>query len=262
MKLDRLDTLESESIYIIREAYHGFQNVALLSSMGKDSMTLLHLTRKAFGGDIPFPVVHIDTGCQIPGMIEWRDKAVEALDLNMIVASSDKSFDQFDDKMDCCTALKTKVLIDCIAEYGFDALILGIRGDEHGVRAKERVMSPRNADFTWNYMQQPPELWDQYGTSVAHHMRIHPLLRYTELDVWQYIKREYIDVISLYYSTNGHRYRSLGCQPCTEAVDSRACTIDEVIDEVENSPVSERSGRAQDKEHAAAMQHLRALGYM
>ena len=167
-------------------------------------------------------------------------------------------------KLDCCTALKTVGLKQAIAQHGFDALLLGIRRDEHGIRAKERYFSPRDEQFKWNYKDQPPELWDQYKSEAEEktHVRVHPLLHWTELDVWQYIKREQIPVTSLYFAKDGKRYRSIGCTPCCSPVPSEAKTVDDIIRELETSNTSERAGRAQDKEDAYTMQKLRALGYM
>ena len=147
---------------------------------------------------------------------------------------------------------------------GFRALYLGIRRDEHGIRAKERVFSPRDEDFEWDYKNQPPELWDQYKSKAKEeeHLRVHPLLGWTELDIWRYIKREEIPVVSLYFAKDGKRFRSIGCEPCVNPVDSNADTLDKIIQELKETDVSERSGRAQDKESDYMMQKLRALGYM
>ena len=129
-----------------------------------------------------------------------------------------------------------------IEEHKFDALLLGIRRDEHGVRAKERVFSPRNKDFYWDYKNQPPELWDQFKTQKEseQHIRVHPLLHWTELDIWMYIKREKLPVNPLYFAKNGKRYRSLGCMPCTKPIDSNAKTVDEIIEEIKTSKIAER----------------------
>jgi sulfate adenylyltransferase subunit 2 len=167
-------------------------------------------------------------------------------------------------KFQCCTELKTNALKKIIAEYKFKALYLAIRRDEHGIRAKERVFSLRDEDFEWNYKQQPPEFWDQYKTKAKdeEHLRIHPLLGWREIDVWEYIRRENIPIVSLYFAKSGKRYRSIGCQCCCQPVDSNASSIDKIIEELRISKVSERSGRAQDKESAYIMQRLRSLGYM
>ncbi|MFY9398630.1 MAG: phosphoadenosine phosphosulfate reductase family protein, partial [Desulfomonilia bacterium] len=167
-------------------------------------------------------------------------------------------------KFKCCTELKTVALKQAIAKRKFKALYLGIRRDEHGIRAKERVFSPRDEDFEWDYKNQPPELWDQYKTKAAEeeHLRIHPLLGWREIDVWEYIRRENIPVTSLYFAKGGKRLRSIGCETCCGPVDSHADTIDKIIDELRTTKVSERSGRAQDKESDYMMQKLRSLGYM
>ena len=142
--------------------------------------------------------------------------------------------------------------------------MLAIRRDEHGIRAKERHFSPRDDNFKWDYQNQPPELWDLFESNVNRdtHVRIHPLLEWTELDVWQYVKREKIPVVELYFAKYGKRSRSIGCVPCCEPVDSNAQTVDEIIAELKDTKIGERQGRAQDKESAYAMQQLRALGYM
>jgi sulfate adenylyltransferase subunit 2 len=167
-------------------------------------------------------------------------------------------------KFQCCNELKTVALKQAIAANKFSALYLGIRRDEHGIRAKERFFSPRDEDFEWDYKNQPPELWDQYKTKAAdeEHIRVHPLLGWTELDIWQYIQRENIPVVELYFAKNGKRYRSIGCETCCMPVDSDADTIDKIVEELKTSTVSERSGRAQDKESDYMMQRLRSLGYM
>lgn len=267
--LDRLSEMEGRSIYMIREAYYQFRDVALLWSIGKDSTTLLWLIRKAFFGEIPFPVIHIDTTFKFPEMYVFRDRYAHEWGLDLIVARNDSAlqrgvnYDDYD-AVTCCHELKTEALKQAIATYGFKALYVGIRRDEHGVRAKERYFSPRDTHFQWNYRNQPAELWDQFkDTSEAEtHMRVHPLLHWTEVDVWNYVKREGIPVNELYFSRNGRRYRSLGCMPITNPVDSDALTLDQIIEEISHSEVAERSGRAQDKEADYVMQKLRALGYM
>jgi len=141
---------------------------------------------------------------------------------------------------------------------------LAIRRDEHGIRAKERYFSPRNTDFKWNYKDQPPELWDQYKSKSdeEQHIRIHPMLHWRELDIWEYIKREKIPITDLYFAKNGKRYRSIGCHTCCNPVESNASNVDEIVEELKTTKIAERSGRAQDKEKAYMMQKLRTLGYM
>ena len=266
-KMDHLDELESRSIFIIREAYKQFKNIALLWSIGKDSSCLLWLVRKAFYGNIPFPVVHIDTSYKFPEMIAWRDEYAKKWGLNLIVSRNEEAIAagmSSENKLACCTALKTNALKQVIVDKKFRALLLGIRRDEHGVRAKERVFSPRNQDFKWDYKNQPPELWNQYKAKAeeTEHIRVHPLLHWTELDIWKYIKRENIPIIPLYFAKDGKRYRSIGCKCCCSPVESTASTLDEVIEELKTTKQGERAGRAQDKEEANAMQKLRSLGYM
>jgi sulfate adenylyltransferase subunit 2 len=266
-EMSHLDRLESESIYIIREAYRKYNKLAMLWSVGKDSTTLVHLARRAFLGKVPIPVIYIDTGQHFQEMYDFRDECVREWGLNLIVSKNEEADEQGigpQDKLKCCTVRKTEALKNTIAEHGFDALLLGIRRDEHGIRAKERIFSPRDQDFRWDYKNQPPELWDQYKgqREAGQHLRIHPLLSWTELDVWRYIKREGLPVNPLYFAKGGKRYRSLGCRPCTDPVKSNVTSVDDMIKEIKESGVDERSGRAQDKEEAHAMQTLRALGYM
>lgn len=266
--MDHLARLESQSIFIIREAYRQFRNVAMLWSIGKDSTALLWLIRKAFYGQIPFPILHIDTSYKFEEIYEFRDRYTKEWNLDLIVWSNQRALQQGmgpeRGRFECCGELKTNALKEAIAENEFKALYLGIRRDEHGIRAKERTFSPRDGNFTWNYRDQPPELWDQYRTKSKgeEHIRVHPLLGWTEIDVWEYVKREDIPIVSLYFTKNGKRYRSIGCEPCCSPVDSEADTIDKLIEELKTTKISERSGRAQDKEEAQMMQKLRALGYM
>jgi sulfate adenylyltransferase subunit 2 len=266
--LTYLDKLESQSIFIIREAYSQFRNVAMLWSIGKDSTCLLWLIRKAFFGKIPFPVLHLDTSYKFKEIYAFRDKYADEWNLNLIVSRNEeairKGMGPDKGKFLCCNTLKTTALKQAIAKYGFKALYLGIRRDEHGIRAKERVFSPRDEDFEWDYTNQPPELWDQYKNRAAEeeHIRVHPLLGWREIDVWQYVKRENIPVVDLYFARNGRRLRSIGCETCCGPIDSDADTIDKIVKELQSTRISERSGRAQDKEDAYTMQKLRALGYM
>jgi sulfate adenylyltransferase subunit 2 len=263
-----LNKLENQSIYIIREAYSQFRNVAMLWSIGKDSTCLLWLIRKAFFGHVPFPILHIDTTYKFKEIYDFRDRYANEWGLKLLVAKNDEAISAQmgpdKSKFQCCNELKTVALKKAIAKYGFRALYLGIRRDEHGIRAKERVFSPRDEDFEWNYKNQPPELWDQYKTKAAaeEHLRIHPLLGWRELDVWQYVQREGIPIVKLYLAVNGKRYRSIGCETCCSPVDSDADTVAKIVEELKTSKVAERSGRAQDKEDAYTMQKLRSLGYM
>ncbi|MFO7900988.1 MAG: sulfate adenylyltransferase subunit CysD [Planctomycetota bacterium] len=267
--MDKLDRLESRSIYIIREAYFRFRRLTALWSMGKDSTALLWLCRKAFFGDVPFPALHIDTSFGFDRIYEFRDYFAQQWGLDLVIARNDGALArgvncETCDRLDCCTQLKTVALKNAIAEHGFDALLVGIRRDEHGIRAKERHVSPRDEDFRWDYMNQPAEPWDAFKTrsEARQHVRVHPLLDWTELDVWEYVRREQVPVIDLYFARFGKRYRSIGCEPCCEPVDSAAENVDEIIEELRTSRVAERAGRAQDKEDPNAMQNLRALGYL
>ncbi len=267
-KLSHLDRLENQSIFIIREAYAQFRKVAMLWSIGKDSTTLLWLIRKAFFGKIPFPIIHIDTTYKFKEIYEFRDKYAKEWDLDLIVVRNDealkKGVSPDKGKFICCTELKTNALKNAVKEYKFKALYLAIRRDEHGIRAKERVFSPRDQDFEWDYKNQPPELWNQYKNKIGEeeHIRIHPMLGWRELDIWEYIKREKIPIVSLYFAKDRKRYRSIGCQCCCNPIESNADTLDKVIQELKTSKISERAGRAQDKEQAYMMQKLRSLGYM
>jgi len=265
-----LNELESKSIYIIREAYWQYKNnLAILWSMGKDSTTLLHLVRKAFLGNVPIPAIHIDTGFKFKEIYEFRDKYEKKWSLRLIVAKND---DAIKDKMsiekgrfDCCNVLKTATLSQVITRHGFKALLVGIRRDEHSIRAKERYFSLRNKEFKWDYQNQPLEVWSEYYKTKQNrdtHLRVHPLLHWREIDIWRYIKRERLPIVNLYLSRNGRRYRSIGCQCCCEPIESTANSIDKIIKEIQHTDISERSGRSQDKEKEYMMQKLRSLGYM
>ncbi|MGE5280682.1 MAG: sulfate adenylyltransferase subunit CysD [Deltaproteobacteria bacterium] len=265
---NHLSAFENESIYLIREAFYQLRDVAMLWSIGKDSTTLLWLMRKAFYGKIPFPVLHIDTGFKFKEIYRFRDEYARRWNLDLIVHRNEDAIAQKvgpeDLKLKCCMELKTNALKQAIQEHGFKGLFLGIRRDEHGIRAKERFISPRDEDFEWNYKDQPPELWNQYMTGVKEeeHVRIHPLLSWREIDIWRYIEREGIPFVSLYLSKEGRRYRSIGCETCCSPVASDADSVERITQELSTSNVSERSGRAQDKESAYIMQKLRSLGYM
>ena len=266
--MDYLDKLENQTIYIFREAFRKFKNLAMLWSIGKDSTAMLWMARKAFLGRVPFTLVHIDTTYKYPEMIEFRERLAREWKLDMRVGSNtaalDDGMNHTRGRLVCCEALKTHGLTRVMEEYGFTGLFLGIRRDEEGTRAKERVFSPRDKNFEWNFKDQPPEIWDQFNTDFDEgtHVRVHPILHWTELTVWEYIKREGIPLCSLYFAKNGRRFRSLGCIPCTMPGPSEATTIDEIIEELKETKVPERAGRAQDQEAAYAMQKLRVRGYM
>ena len=263
-----LKDLENRTIYILREAYAEFERPAVLWSTGKDSTTMLWLCRKAFFGKIPFPVIHIDTGYKFRQMYKFRDEIARQWGLELMIARNEEAVKEGvspkDGNFECCTRLKTEALRGCLEEYGFDAIILAIRRDEHGIRAKERYFSPRDEDFKWDYRDQPLEMWDQFQGLIGEgtHMRVHPILHWRELDVWEYMRAEGILVNPMYYARDGKRYRSLGCEPCTLHNKSDAANIDEIVEELKTTRIAERAGRAQDKERAFTMQKLRALGYM
>ena len=266
--MDDLDHLESQSIYIFREAYGKIEKLGMLWSIGKDSNAMLWLARKAFFGHVPFPCIHIDTSFKLPEMIAFRDRVSRDWGVELIVgqnkAALDAGMNHEKGRVVCCTALKTDGLKAVIEQHKFQGIFAGIRRDEEGTRAKERVFSPRGLAAEWDYRDQPPEFWDQFKTEFppGTHVRIHPLLHWTELDIWRYIRREGIPVVDLYFSKGGRRYRSLGCAPCTGSVASTASTLDEIIVELESTKISERSGRAQDKEAEDAFERLRVGGYM
>ncbi|HYD32747.1 MAG TPA: sulfate adenylyltransferase subunit CysD [Azospirillaceae bacterium] len=263
-----LDALEDQSVYILREAFNRIDKLAMLWSIGKDSNVMLWLARKAFLGHVPFPVLHVDTNHKIPEMIEFRDRMAKEWKLDMIVGENREALNQGmgpdRGRITCCTALKTEGLKALLAKHGFTGVLAGIRRDEDGTRAKERVFSPRGLNAEWNFKDQPPEFWDQFNTTFppGTHVRIHPLLHWTEVDIWHYIKRENIPVVDLYFSKNGQRYRSLGCAPCTLTIQSNAATVDDIIAELDGTRTSERAGRAQDKVSEDAFERLRAEGYM
>ena len=263
-----LQGLEKKSIAIIREAKAQFKSPAVLWSTGKDSTAAVWLCRKAFFGKIPFPVIHIDTSYKFPEMYKFRDKIAKEWDLNLIIVKNEEALKREmspeKGRLKCCTMLKTEALKNVLRKDKFDALILAIRRDEHGIRAKERYYSPRDEKFRWNYADQAAELWDLYikPSEDFSHMRVHPILHWTELDTWEYVKQEGLPINPLYFSRNGKRYRSLGCKPCTTPIRSEAKTINEIVQELAVSKIPERAGRAQDKEKAYMMQKLRALGYM
>jgi len=268
VSMDHLNALENQSIYIIREAFRKFRDLAMLWSIGKDSTTILWLARKAFFGRVPFPLVHIDTNYKHPGMIVYRDRMAREWGVDLIVGRNEEALcagmEPAKGRFLCCNSLKTQGLQQVLEKHGFKGVFLGIRRDEEGSRAKERVFSPRDRNFEWKYKDQPPELWDQFHTSFGPetHVRIHPLLSWTELDVWEYIRREKISICDLYFARDGKRYRSLGCVPCNFPIASGAATVDEIIEELKVTKTPERAGRAQDHEAAYMMQKLRSLGYM
>ncbi|RME75684.1 MAG: sulfate adenylyltransferase subunit 2, partial [Planctomycetota bacterium] len=244
------------------------KKIGMLWSIGKDSTVLLWLVRKAFCGHVPFPLIHVDTSYKIPEMIAYRDRVVREWGLELIVGQNREALEggmgPGCGRVTCCRALKTEPFKQVVAEHAFDGLLLGIRRDEEGTRSKERYFSPRDANFGWVFQEQPPELWDQFNTGfgAGTHVRVHPLLDWTEIDLWEYIERENIPLVDLYFAKDGRRYRSLGCAPCTGTIASEASTVREIIEELKATRQSERSGRAQDQEAEDAFERLRAEGYM
>ena len=278
--MDHLDKLESQSIYILREAYHSFSNLCMPWSMGKDSNVLIWLSKKAFCGHIPYPLLHIDTTYEFPEMLEFREWAVEKYKLDLIVKINEDARAgtgsyttsigyETHDPVTVTHELKTVALQQIMAERKFDALITGIRRDEDPTRAKERYFSPRNAEFEWDYKDQPPEFWNQFTTTLepGEHIRVQPLLDWTEVDIWRYIERENIPIPQMYFARKAedgfnYRFRSLGCWPITKPVQSNAANIEQIISELLVTKTSERAGRAQDHHERNAMQKLRAKGFM
>jgi sulfate adenylyltransferase subunit 2 len=264
--MDHLDALEAESVYVFREAFAKLENLAILWSLGKDSNVVLWLARKAFFGHVPFPVLHVDTGRKFPEMYAFRERYSEEWGLRLLVEPC-PPVEQMDPSLPPAArsaARKTAGLNAALAKYGFQGLIAGIRRDEEGTRAKERYFSPRSKDNRWDLRDQPPEFWNQYMTSFPPgvHVRVHPLLHWSEVDIWRYSRREGIPLIDLYFAKDGKRYRSLGDADITFPIDSHAATLDEVIAELETTRIAERSGRAMDHESEDAFERLRAGGYM
>lgn len=267
--MDHLTRLEQTSIHIFREAYRSFRNVCMPWSMGKDSNVLIWLARKAFAGKVPFPLLHIDTTYEFPEMYAFRDWATKEHGIELIVRINEDAIRRgvgyaTHDPVTVTHELKTLALRQALDEFKWDALITGIRRDEDPTRAKERHFSPRSAEGAWDYKDQPPEFWGQFATTPppGGHVRVQPLLEWTELDIWEYIRREQIPIPTLYYARNGKRFRSLGCHPITHPVPSDADTLDAVIAELRLTKTSERAGRAQDHHERNAMQKLRAKGFM
>jgi len=264
--MDRLDELEAQSIFIFREAFAGMRKLALLWSLGKDSNVMIWLARKAFFGHVPFPVMHVDTGKKFPEMYAFRDRYAGAWGLTLIVEPCPplEAVDPTLPPAARSAARKTEGLKLALAKHGFDGLFAGIRRDEEATRAKERVFSPRGLEGNWNVRDQPPEFWDYFNARLpaGAHLRIHPILQWTEADIWAYTRREGIPIISLYLAQNGKRYRSLGDADITFPVPSQARSIDEIIAELEATRVPERAGRAMDHEAEDAFERLRVAGYL
>lgn len=294
--MTNLDQIEEKSIYLLREAYYYFKgSISMLWSVGKDSTVMLHLAKKAFLGKVPFPLIHIDTTFKIAEMISFRDQIVKEQKLDMIVGSNftalklGRTFPSGKlTRLECCQTLKTEALLNTAEALtpryrfnhtsqvyeidqkneSFKALIMGIRSDEEGSRSKERYFSIRANDSSWKIEDMPPELWNEFNTDMQNQqsVRVHPLLDWSEKNIWEYIAREKIKISNLYFDNGeGERYRSLGCSPCTQKIKSIAKNPQEVVQELSAGALvqtSERAGRAQDKESGNSLEVLRRKGYM
>ena len=295
---DYLDALEAESIHIFREVAANFQRPVMLYSIGKDSSVLLHLLRKAFyPARPPIPLLHVDTTWKFREMIEFRDNVARAGDVQVLVHINEDGVRQgISPLVHGATVhtdiMKTVALRQALDKHAFDAAIGGARRDEEKSRAKERVFSFRNAQHRWDPKRQRPELWNLYNASIhkGESVRVFPLSNWTELDVWQYIRRESIPVVPLYFAKERPvvkrdgalimvdddrftlregekiekrmvRFRTLGCYPLTGAVESTATTLEEIIDEMIQSRSSERQGRVIDQDPSASMERKKQEGY-
>ena len=292
-----INQLENEAIYIMREVAAQFKKPVLLFSGGKDSITLVRLAQKAFyPAKIPFPLMHIDTGHNFPETIEFRDRLVEELGLELIVRNVQDSIDQGKVKEEfgrysSRNMLQTTTLLDAIEEFKFDACIGGARRDEEKARAKERIFSVRDDFGQWDEKNQRPELFDMLNGQIdfGQNVRVFPISNWTELDVWTYIEREDLEIPSIYFahkrnvflrdgliwSASEHvykdedeeveermvRFRTVGDMSCTAAVDSYATTISKVVSEIRDSSISERGARIDDKRSEAAMEERKQQGY-
>jgi sulfate adenylyltransferase subunit 2 len=296
--LSQLDVLEAESIHVMREVAAEFERPVLLFSGGKDSIVMLALAERAFApARIPFPVMHVDTGHNFPEVIEFRDRRVAEADARLVVASVQESIDagrvsEETGRWASRNRLQTTTLLDAITEHRFDAVFGGARRDEEKARAKERVFSFRDEFGQWDPKNQRPELWNLYNTRIRRdeHIRVFPISNWTELDVWQYIARENLEIPSIYYAharrvferdgilladsphvTRGDdepvfeasvRYRTVGDMSCTGAVESTASTVAEVIAEIALTRITERGQtRADDRTSEAAMEDRKREGY-
>ncbi|NOR28940.1 MAG: sulfate adenylyltransferase subunit CysD [Lutibacter sp.] len=292
-----INALENEAIYIFREVAAQFEKPVLLFSGGKDSITLVRLAQKAFyPAKIPFPLMHIDTGHNFPETIEFRDRLVEELGVELIVRNVQDSIDQGKVKEETGryssrNMLQTTTLLDAIEEFKFDACIGGARRDEEKARAKERIFSVRDDFGQWDEKNQRPELFDMLNGNIdlGQNVRVFPISNWTELDVWTYIENEDLEIPSIYFahkrdifvrdgliwSASEHvykdeeeeveermvRFRTVGDMSCTAAVDSYAETISEVVAEIRDSSISERGARIDDKRSEAAMEKRKQQGY-
>ncbi len=297
--MDYLSKLESEAIYILREVAGQFNNPALLFSGGKDSICLIHLSLKAFRpGKFPFPLVHIDTGHNFPEALQFRDELVEKIGEKLIVRKVEdtlrnKGIEDAKGKFPSRNALQTHTLLDVINEFKFDACIGGARRDEEKARAKERIFSVRDKNGKWNPNLQRPELWSILNGKIndGENVRAFPISNWTELDVWNYIQREQIDLPSIYFAhlrecvltgdgallanskylnldandaivTKKVRYRTVGDMTCTAAIESNASNVKEIIEELNNATISERGAtRLDDRISDAGMEDRKKGGY-
>jgi sulfate adenylyltransferase subunit 2 len=297
-ELSHLETLEAESIHVFREVAAEFERPVLLFSGGKDSLVLLRLAEKAFRpGRFPFPIMHVDTGHNFPEVIEFRDRLIDQMGERLIVASVQESIDrgrvvEETGPRASRNRLQTVTLLDAIAEHGFDAAFGGARRDEERARAKERVFSFRDDFGQWEPKRQRPEVWALYNGRIrkGEHVRVFPLSNWTELDVWQYIAQEKLEVPHIYYAHTRQvferdgmlyamspyvqliegeapfeasvRYRTVGDMTCTGAVRSHATTLPEVVSEIAATRVTERGEtRADDRVTEAAMEDRKREGY-
>jgi sulfate adenylyltransferase subunit 2 len=296
--ISHLDALEAESIHLLREVAAEFERPCLLFSGGKDSVVMLHIAKKAFWpARLPFPVMHIDTGHNFPEVLEFRDSTVERLDVRLVVASVQESIDsgrvvEHSGPRASRNRLQTTTLLDAIEQHDFDAVMGGARRDEEKARAKERFFSFRDEFGQWDPKNQRPELWSLYNGRhrKGEHIRVFPLSNWTELDIWQYVADEQIELPSIYFAHRRPvfrrdgmlmaiteflqpndteevfeatvRYRTVGDATCTAAVESGAYTLDEIIAEVAASRITERGAtRADDKFSEAAMEDRKKEGY-
>jgi sulfate adenylyltransferase subunit 2 len=261
-----LKELENRSIFILREAFARIDRLALLWSIGKDSNALLWLARKAFYGRVPFPVVELDTGMELPEVYAFRDRWAKEWGLDLMIESCPpvEAVDPTLPPAARAAARKSAGLMAAIRRERLNGVIVGIRRDEQSTRAKERVFSPRSEDGDWDVLRQPPEFWDHYKARPRSggHMRVHPLLGWTELDIWRYTKAEGIPVVPSYLARDGLRYRSLGEHNITQPMSSNAASVDEIIAELESTRAPERAGRTMDFESEDAFERLRSAGYM
>jgi sulfate adenylyltransferase subunit 2 len=296
--LSHLDELEAEAIHIMREVAAERERPVLLFSGGKDSIVLLRLAEKAFRpAKFPFPVMHVDTGHNFPEVIEYRDRRVAELGERLVVASVQESIDrgrvvEQTGPRASRNQLQTTTLLDAIEEHGFDAAMGGARRDEERARAKERIFSFRDDFGQWNPRAQRPELWNLYNARIrkGEHIRVFPISNWTELDVWQYVSREQLELPAIYFAHEREvfrrdgmlyadspfverfpdeipfsatvRFRTVGDMTCTGGVISEAKTIDEVVDEIAATRVTERGEtRADDRVSEAAMEDRKRVGY-